>query len=155
MGSLWMKGNLLILILLYWCYYFMKSDANIAKTKYFVHIKSSQCTHVRDTIEFHFYVQKCFYVMFLFLLLQQIPRWCWSLSEALEREDRLDEGLEPTLSTWASWNSCRSLSASSKCCWPSSFPGSFFTVLPNEEEQIVKLLQDIKEKQRAIEKYAI
>ena len=59
-----------------------------------------------------------------------LPRWCWSLSEVLEREDRLEEGLDPTRSTWASWNSCSSLAASSKCCWPSSCSGSFLTILP-------------------------
>lgn len=62
-----------------------------------------------------------------------LPKWCWSRSEALEREERLEEGLDPTLSTAASWNSCSSLAVSSKCWWPSSCSGSFFTDFPATE----------------------
>lgn len=106
-----------------------KSDARLKATKvkilaFFVGL-FLECTFTASSI-------------FARLLWPLVPKWCWSLSEALERDDRLDEGREPTLSTWASWNSCSSLSASSKCCWPSSFPGSFFTVLPEWEKGILQ-----------------
>lgn len=55
------------------------------------------------------------------------PRCCWSLSEALDRELRLEDGREPPRSACASCRSCKSFVVSSKCRWPSSWSSSFFT----------------------------
>lgn len=56
-----------------------------------------------------------------------LPRCCWSLSEALDRELRLDDGREPPRSACASCRSCKSFVVSSKFRWLSSWSSSFFT----------------------------
>lgn len=55
-----------------------------------------------------------------------LPGGCCSLSEAVDRELRLEDGREPPRSACASCKSCRSLVVSSKFKWLSSWSNSFF-----------------------------